>query len=257
MNRYELDSSLPAGCQCEEPKVVVMRFHVFGLVLVLALFGAACDDNSTRTTIITPVAEVAAPILSLTESVEFLYAALDAGDFSAVEPFVDMEGLVVLSAIESASSQSLHISVDMRSQMSANFWTSFLETSHKFEDGMSNVAVAEGQLLTIDGQEFQVVVVSDDNDNSEAIWVFHKTDTGWVVDPIATFGSSFAGPVEAWLERLPEDERLGATATVAERLLSWNVLLSLQEDSESGVAVRAILERLIPQFEVVNAASAG
>jgi len=234
-----------------------MRFHVFSLILVLALFGAACGDSSTRATTITPVAEVAAPILSLTESVEFLYASLDAGDFSAVESFVNTEGLVVLSAIESTSSQSLHISVDMRSQMSVNFWTSFLETYRKLENSMTNIAAVESQLLTIDGQEFQVVVVSGNNDNSEAIWVFHKTDTGWVVDPIATFGSSFAGPVEAWLERLPEDERSGATATIAEHLLSWNVLLSLQEDSESGVAVRAILDRLIPQLEAMSAASPG
>lgn len=231
-----------------------MRFPAFGLILCLAMFSAACSDSEP---VATAVEEVAQPIPTLTESVQSFYAALSERDFATAEAFVDQEGLVVLSAIESTSSDSLDMSLDKRSQMSANFWTSFVETAIEFESGVSNVSVVEGQVVTVNGEEFQVVLVRDATASSEATWVFHRTDSGWVVDPIATFGNSFAGPVEAWLDRLPEDEHPEAIAAVAERLTSWNVLLQLQEDTESGVAVRAILQRLIPQLEAAKAEASG
>lgn len=226
----------------------------FLLLVSLMVLVAACGDGDTEPTVI---ATSTVPSMSLEESAESFYAALEVGDFGATEGLVDEAGLLVLTAIESNSAGALELTDETRSQVRENFWSSFVETASEFQAGASGVNVVEGQLLTAAGESFQVVVVSDAANLSEATWVFHEIASGWEVDPIATFGSSFAGPVETWLNGLPPGEQGEALASVAEHLPSWNALLALQGDDESGVAVRAILQRLIPRLEVAGAEPTG
>lgn len=220
----------------------------------LVLLFVACGEGETEPTV---SATTSVPAASLEESAERFYAALGAGDFAATEDLVDEGGLMVLTAIESNSAGALELGDEARAQVRENFWASFVETAIEFQTGASEVAVVQGQTLTAGDESFQVVMVSDAASLSEATWVFHEIASGWEVDPIATFGSSFAGPVETWLNGLPPDEQGEALALVAEHLPSWNALFQLQDDDESGVAVRAILQRLIPRLEGAVADPAG
>lgn len=230
-------------------------FKLRSLLLVCLVFSAAaCGDGEAEPSLV-PTSSV--PSMSLAQSAESFYAALDEGDFAATESLVDERGLLVLTAIESNSAGALELTEETRSQVRENFWSSFVETASEFQTGASEVTVVEGQILTADGETFQVAKVTDAASLSEATWVFHQIPLGWEVDPIATFGSSFAGPVETWLNGLPPEEQVEAFAVVAEHLPSWNALLVLQDDDESGVAVRAILQRLIPRLKAAVAAPEG
>lgn len=224
------------------------------LLVCVVLSVAACGEGEAEPSL---VSTTSVPPLSLVQSAESFYAALEAGNFAATESLVDETGLLVLTAIESNSAGALELTEGTRARVRDNFWASFVETASEFQTGASDVEVVEGRSLTAGGQSFQVVMVSDAASLSEATWVFHEIPSGWEVDPIATFGSSFAGPVETWLNGLPPEEQSEALSVVAQHLPSWNALFALQDDDESGVAVQAILQRLIPRLEAAVVAPAG
>lgn len=218
-----------------------LRFLVCFLVLV------ACGSEPSATTTST----TAAAVPTATEVTEELYAALRSEDFGATRALVDDEGLVLLTAIESNSAGALLVSEERRIQVRENFWGAFVETATEFQSDDAVLVITEGDRVGVDDHLFQVVSVRDELGGSEATWVLRQTDSGWLIDPIATFGASFAGPIEIWLSSLAEPDRQEALPIVADQLASWNALQALLDDSESGVAVASVLDRLIPQLQSV------
>lgn len=220
------------------------------VLVVLLLSLVACGGEpavDTSTSIVRSLTAI--------EVTEQLYAALGSGDFDATAAIVDEEGLVVLTAIESNSSDALLVADERRSQIRNNFWAAFVATATEFQSSGGVLLFRETDEVVIDGDVFQVVSVRDELGASEATWVLRQTSSGWLVDPIATFGSSFAGPIEIWLAALSADDQAEALPIVAGQLPSWRGLSELLDDTESGVAVGEILGRLIPRLESVTSSA--
>jgi len=187
------------------PAIVSSTPRLLAVVFALALAVAGCGSSAEPTTTTQPPIGGAD---SPSEALRELLTAVQDGDAEAASTVTIEAQVALLIALDGATAVEARGFLDsgVPEESLALFWDSFRDSyANSFGEDLSDMVVAAGGNVTVDGATFALVDVSLRRSNGETQWITQLMDGRWRVDLYATFASTFAQPLRLWLATLPDD----------------------------------------------------
>ena len=179
----------------------MMRPFIVTIAWFIAV--AACGGSEDIASSTAGVEELADPRSVALDLVE----ALIDGEYQATEGLVDERHLAMLTSVERGTSREVAamLRAGLPDDVRRDFWESFAESLPSYT-GESIARVQVGSVTdryTVEGAEFASVDVFVANGRVE--WIMRKSESGWLLDLFASFGTGFLPNLRAWFAFIGTD----------------------------------------------------
>ncbi|HSF85679.1 MAG TPA: hypothetical protein VLG28_08500 [Acidimicrobiia bacterium] len=186
-------------------------FRHLVLLLATALVAAACSGEE-------PV--VTTDLASPEQVVAEWFAALAEGDLPELDAVTDPANVALAAGAENAFSvdqMKAVVETGLPAATRRSYWNSFGDSFVEFLGAeLDEIVVSGTEEFSVDDVDFAAVFVMRQGQDSEII--VRRTDTGWVVDMVATVGPALAVQIRRLVDsivRHGDDAAAFAYATIA------------------------------------------
>jgi hypothetical protein len=183
--------------------VIEMPRRLAAVALVVLM--AACSTGGTEPPTASSVVHGGADTPD--GALRALLSAVDSVDVKTAAALTDPQQVALLVSLDGAPlAQTVSMLEEGVPEASlASFWGTFRDTYIRtFDEGLSDMLIAAGDQVTIDGVDFTLLDVAPRKGSGLTRWMARR-DGGWRVDLFATFASTFAQPMRLWLVTLADE----------------------------------------------------